>query len=437
MDLQDRLQKAIEEHGVPGASVAVWRDGRLHEAAAGVVNRNTGVAATTDSVFQVGSTTKVWTAALVMQLADEGLVELDSPVGEYLPDFAHGAVTVRQLLMHSAGFDGDLFEDTGRGDDCLDKYLEYLRGAGRVHEPGEIFSYCNAGYCVLGALVARLRGVSWEQAMREHLFGPLGVTHAALLGEEAVYFRAAVGHVGPDNAVYSEWLMPRSNAPAGATMSLALRELVAFGRTLAAGGVAPDGTRVLSQESVAAMLTPQIDVPGGGAPLAEKWGLGVELFGWGAFGHDGNTPGQSTFWRIVPGSDFVIAMTGNGGSFAGLVADVAMPVIEEATGLTVPSPRVPPREPAAVDGAPYVGGYRGPQYGYEVAAAENGLDVTLLPGPLMESMGATRTTRRYVHFHGESFISAEPQDGRYDSITFVLRDGRAAYLHNGRAVARA
>ncbi|MGV9385430.1 serine hydrolase domain-containing protein [Nonomuraea sp. NPDC003707] len=437
MDLRDRLAEAAREHGVPGAAVAVWHDGELHEAATGVVNTATGVETTKDSVFQVGSTTKVWTAALVMQLVEDGLVELDQPVGEHLPDFAFGGVTVRQLLMHTAGFDGDVFEDTGRGDDCLDTFLEHLRTAGHVHEPGELFSYCNAGYCVLGALVARLRGGTWEQAMRERLLTPLGATHAALFGEEAVLFRASAGHVGPDAAVYPRWQMPRSNAPAGSTMCLAPRELVVFGRALAAGGLAPNGTRLLSEASVAAMLTPQIHVPGVGGALADRWGLGVELFGWGAFGHDGGTPGQSTFWRVVPESGFVIAMSGNGGSFFGLMDDVARPVIEEATGLTMPARPLPPQAPEPVDGAPYAGRYTGPQLGYEVAAAGDGLDVTLIPGPLMESMGSTRTTTRYVHLHGESFIAVEAEGGRHDVVTFVMRDGTAAYLHNGRAVARA
>lgn len=436
MDLRDRLTEAAREHGVPGAAVAVWHDGELHEAATGVVNTATGVETTTDSVFQVGSTTKVWTSALVMQLVEDGLVALDRPVGDYLTDFAFGAVTVRQLLTHTAGFDGDVFEDTGRGDDCLEKFLDHLRAAGHVHDPGELFSYCNAGYCVLGALVARLRGGTWEQAMRERLLTPLGATHAALFGEEAVLFRASAGHVGPDATVYPGWQMPRSNAPAGSTLCLAPRELVAFGRALAAGGLAPDGTRLLSAESVSAMLTPQVNVPGVGGALADRWGLGVELFGWGAYGHDGGTPGQSTFWRVVPEADLVIAMSGNGGSFFGLMADVARPVIEEATGLSVPAQPVPPRAPKPVDGSLYAGRYAGPQLGYEVAAAADGLDVTLIPGPLMESMGATRATSRYVHLDGESFIAVEAEDARHDVVTFVMREGKAAYLHNGRAVAR-
>src|SRR6266545_4396953 len=120
-DLQTRLDEAARRHDVPGAVVAVGYESELAEAATGVVNRNTGVATTPESVFQIGSVTKVWTTALVMQLVDEGLVELDQPVRRYLPGFAvvdpeaTETVTVRQLLSHTGGFDGDLFEDTGRG----------------------------------------------------------------------------------------------------------------------------------------------------------------------------------------------------------------------------------------------------------------------------------------------------------------------------------
>ena len=128
---------------MPGAAVAVGVGDELVEAATGVVNRDTGVETTTDSVFQIGSVTKVWTAALVMQLVDEGLVDLDAPVRRYLPEFgvvdaaASASVTVRQLLSHTGGFDGDLFEDTGRGDDAVDRLLAFMRtNARQVHPTG-------------------------------------------------------------------------------------------------------------------------------------------------------------------------------------------------------------------------------------------------------------------------------------------------------------
>ncbi len=442
-DLQKRLDEAARRHDVPGVSLAVWANGELYEVATGVLNRNTGVETTTDSVFQVGSTTKVWTAALVMQLVDEGLVDLDRPVRDYLPEFAvadgsEKVITVRHLLTHSGGFDGDLFEDTGRGDDYLDKYIDFLHGAGHVHEPGALFSYCNAGYCALGALVARLRGTTWEQAMREHLLGPLGATHWALLPEEAIVFRAAAGHIGPDNAVNLTWAMPRSNAPAGSTMCLALRELVRFGRMFTAGGVAEDGTRLLSEESVAAMRTRQIDVPVIPGLLADRWGLGFELFDWGGevFGHDGGTIGQSTFWRVVPGADFAIAMSANGGALLGLIADLALPLIREVTGLPVPDLPSPPEKPRVVDPATYTGRYEGPMYAWEVTEAHGGLDVTLIPGEFMQKGGQTRTTTRFVHYADHSFIGAELKNGMHEPITFVVEDGRATHLHAGARTLR-
>lgn len=443
-NLQERFDEAARRHGVPGAALAFWTGGRLVEVATGVVNRNTGVETTADSVFQVGSTTKVWTAALVMQLVDEGLVELDRPVGDYLPEFAvadgaEKAITVRHLLTHTGGFDGDLFEDTGRGDDCLDKYVDFLHDAGHVHAPGALFSYCNAGYCVLGALVARVRGATWERVMRERLLDPLGATHSALLPEEAILFRAAAGHVGPEGVVHHAWVMPRSNAPAGSTMCLAPRELVRFGRIFVAGGLAEDGTRLLSEESVAAMRTGQVDVPGISGLLADRWGLGFELFDWGGevYGHDGGTIGQSTFWRVVPGADFAIAMSANGGGFLGLLADVVLPVIREVTGLPVPDFPVPAGTPRAVDPTPYAGRYEGPMIAYEVTGADGGLDITMIPDEFMVGAGTPRTTTRFVHHSGHSFIAAEPRDGAHETITFVVEDGRAAYIHNGRALPRA
>ena len=140
-----------------------------------------------------------------MQLADEGLLDLDATVVTYLPDFgladseAARTMTVRQLLCHKAGFEGDIFTDTGTNDDCVQKYVETLKTDPQLFPPGEMFSYNNAGYCVLGRIVEVLRGKPWDQALREHLFTPLGLTHAATDANSAILFRAAVGHLpNPD-----------------------------------------------------------------------------------------------------------------------------------------------------------------------------------------------------------------------------------------------
>jgi CubicO group peptidase (beta-lactamase class C family) len=447
-DLQARLDEAAAAHGdVAGAAIAVGAGRDLAEAATGLVNRDTGVAATPESLFQIGSVTKVWTATLVLQLVDEGLVDLDRPVREYLPGFAVAdpavteTVTVRQLLAHTGGFDGDVFEDTGRGDDALERYVAHLRDAAQIHPPGALFSYCNSGYSVLGALVARQRGGTWEDVLRRHVIEPLGAAYVALLAEEAVLFRVAAGHVrmpGAEHAgVVPRWQLPRSTAPAGASTCAAPRELIRFGRMFLDGGVAADGTRLLSADAVSAMCTPHVTVPGPRGRVTDRWGLGFAHYDWGGptvIGHDGGTLGQSALWRLVPEHDFVIAMLVNGPGVPLLYDDVFRPVVEEVTGVRVPPLQAPPAEPLPVgDTSAYLGTYAGPLLSYEVEAAPDGLDITLVPGELAASMGEERQTNRFVRLDGDSFISVLPEAGRHTVLTFV-QNGQ--YLHNGRALPR-
>jgi CubicO group peptidase (beta-lactamase class C family) len=114
-NLASRLAASIEKHKVPGASAAVFRAGHWEVAAAGVTNVTTGVDVTAETVMHIGSITKVLNATLVMQLVDEGRVELTAPLKRYLPDFqvadrkATKLITVEMLLNHTCGIDGEYF----------------------------------------------------------------------------------------------------------------------------------------------------------------------------------------------------------------------------------------------------------------------------------------------------------------------------------------
>src|SRR5690606_2967682 len=104
-----------------------------------VLNTATGVPVGADAVFQVGSITKVWTTVLLMQLVEEGELDLDAPVRTVLPDLTLAdekvavELTTRHLLTHTSGIDGDLFTDTGRGDDAVEKYVASLASAALLH----------------------------------------------------------------------------------------------------------------------------------------------------------------------------------------------------------------------------------------------------------------------------------------------------------------
>ena len=138
VEWQQRLDELVRRHGVPGASLAVLADGDVSTAASGILNAGTGVTATPDSVFQIGSITKIFTTMLVMRLADEHQLDLDQKVAELLPELrladadadALGRITVRHLLTHTSGIPGDHFVDTGRGDDAVAKYVPPLARTG-------------------------------------------------------------------------------------------------------------------------------------------------------------------------------------------------------------------------------------------------------------------------------------------------------------------
>lgn len=437
-DLRERLDEAAARHGIPGAAVAVGQGDELAEAATGVVNRDTGVTTTPDTLFQIGSVTKVWTAALVHQLVDEGLIDLDRPVRHYLPGFAvvdpaaTETVTVRQLLLHVGGFEGDLFEDTGRGDDALDKYLVFLGGhAQQVFPPGAAYSYSNAGYAVLGALAARLRGAAtWESVVRERLITPLGARHTALLAEEAILFRAAAGHGGDDATVMPVWQLPRSLAPAGATMCAAPRDLVRLGRAFF------DSSGPLSDATITAMTTHQLTLPGLPERGSAGRALGPELFDWqgtAAFGHNGDTIGQGTQWRVVPSHGLVIAMSANHQAYTAFFDELLDGIVHDLTGLTVPPRPTPPAAPSRPGPPEYAGHYAIPLGTYAVTPTPTGLDVTVTPAPIGGRPGGPATTAAYVHLTGTTFIATDPDHGIHDTVTFV--DG-GHYLFSGRMAPR-
>ena len=362
------LAKLATEHGVAGASVAVRQGDDVVVAATGVTNLRTGVEVTPDTVFQIGSITKSYTAALVMQLVDEGKVDLDTPVQKYLPEFttadptSAATVTVRRLLDHTSGMDGDVFEDFGRGDDCVERYVAAMSGLVHTHPVGSFFSYCNSGYVLLGRLIERLRGCGWDAALKQHLLDPLGAPDTVTLPEDVILRPCAVGHLptGPDGAlqVTPQWHLARALSPAG-VISAPANEVLRFARMLTDDGRAADGTQVLSADAVRSMRELQVELP---EPytLGDGWGLGLILYrnrGPVVFGHDGSTLGQNAFLRIVPEADLAIVLLTNGGGAGALFDALVRPLLSELAGAELNRTPHPPAEQVTVDPSAFVGGY--------------------------------------------------------------------------------
>ena len=271
---QERLDTIAKETGVPGAELGILRlhdDGpdELYTFATGVLNAKTGRNVTVDSLFQIGSISKTWTGTVIMQLVEEGKISLDQLVKDIIPGFTlinedlTNSVTIRHLLTHTSGIDGDVFVDTGRGDDCLQKYVdEIMPTAIQIHPLGATWSYCNSGFIILGRIIEIVTGQVWDAAMKERLFAPLGLTHTVTLPEEALLLDTAVGHVAtvPEPVVAPVWTLQRNAGPAGLIVAR-VADLLAFARLHLKDGVTADGTVVISPESAQAMRAFEADVP--------------------------------------------------------------------------------------------------------------------------------------------------------------------------------
>ncbi|OPC77534.1 hypothetical protein B4N89_44395 [Embleya scabrispora] len=447
--LRTRLAELVEKSGIPGASLAVRVGDRTVATAVGVLDVETEYPATTDSVFQIGSITKVWTTTLVMQLVDEGLIDLDVPIRTYIPDLrlvdedAAARVTTRHLLCHTAGFEGELFDDHGNGDDSLVRLMASLATVGeQLFPPGETFSYSNAGFDLLGLLVEVRTGLTWERALRERIVAPLGLTHVANNATESILLRTAIGHIGgPDgsNVKAPVHHTDRNGAPSGSALAMTATDLLEFAAAHIRLGQLADGKRLLSEDSARAMREPQVEIGGDGAFGARKWGLGWILYDWSGgevVGHDGGTIGQSAMLRVVPERDVSVALLTNGGALYG-VYDLICELLDTLADVRPPAPALPPAEPPAVDASYLVGSYASPAQRVDIAETEDGLIATMrMLGPLAALLGDDTATVRVVPTSERMLISTEAVGGRHQQFLFLGEGERAEFLHVGRAMRR-
>ncbi|HUQ61452.1 serine hydrolase [Lentzea sp.] len=437
---QRRLSALAAKHGVPGAALGILYRGEVVQAHHGVLNTRTGVEVTDDSVFQIGSIGKVWTSTVVMQLVDEGLLDLDAPIADVLPELklkdpvVERKVTMRHLLTHTSGIDGDLFTDTGRGDDCLELYTRLLADAPQNHPLGATFSYSNAGFVLAGRVIEKITGKTWDAALKEKLFAPLGLTRTGTLPEEALLHRAAVGHMEEDGEQVPApvWQLPRSLGPAGTIFSTT-EDVLAFARMHLEGGVAQDGTRVLSEESAAAMTEKQTDLPDPNA-LGDSWGVGWIRFGWDGhrlIGHDGNTIGQSAFLRLLPEQQLAVTLLTNGDHAREIYLELYREIFAELAGVAMPRPVEPAAEPPAVDLARYVGRYERESTHMEITEGEKGLRLrTAITGPL-KGLVPDPPEVDLVPLDDTTFVCRMAENESWTSVVFYSLPTGEEYVHMG------
>jgi CubicO group peptidase (beta-lactamase class C family) len=448
-ELDAKIEKAMKELAIPGATVGVIYAGKEYVQGYGVTNVDYPVPVDSDTLFRIGSTTKTFTGTALMRLVEKGKVELDAPVRRYLPDFAVAdraasrQVTVRNLVQHCVGWLGDDIEDFGSGADAAESYVASMTRLQQLAPVGKVFAYNDSALVVAGRIIEVVTGLPYETVIAESVLAPLELGHTGFFTEELIGMNFAASHnVVKGKAVPepSFWPVPRSINPTGGLIS-SVADQLRWARFHMGDGRPPGGgKRLLSRRSLQAM---QSDPGPGGTLLDELEGMGITWMlrptaeGDRIVQHGGNWPGQSSGFMMVPSRGFAITLLTNSVGGQELTGSLFGEDWLLRSFAGVSNPAAVPKDKSGAELAPYEGRYKasniipdGRWNHTEIALAAKGGRLAV-DGPIASAAFAFYRDEYLLDLDAEG----NPDGGRSNFVRGA--DGKIAWLRtHGRLLKR-
>ncbi|HEX4959945.1 MAG TPA: serine hydrolase [Thermoanaerobaculia bacterium] len=351
----DHLLASSYASGSPGAAILVVKDGKVVlRKGFGTANLELGIPVAPDMVFEIGSITKQFTAASILLLQERGRLRVEDEITKYLPDFpTHGQkITLENLLTHTSGIPSY----TGlpewyphiREDLTLDALIALFKDKPLEFTPGEKWAYDNSGYVLLGAIIEKVSGKSYERFVEEEIFQKLGMTHSRYGHPEEIIPRRASGYSkgesGYRNADFVSMTQPYA---AGALMSN-VDDLLIWGRAL-------ESETLLKKTSLDRMLTSA--TLKSGAATHYGYGMGVFDFeGRRVLLHGGGINGFTTALLRVPSERLFISILTNTDSGDPGPEALAVRILAKALGKPVEERKTIELGPQTLQG--YTGVYQ-------------------------------------------------------------------------------
>lgn len=358
-ELDAVIQAELEQTKTPGAVVAIVQGDKIvYNKGFGFANIESKQPVTPDMLFRIGSMTKMYTAATLLTLAEEGKIDLHAPIGKYLSGLPPrlSAVTAHQLLTHTAGL-MDRVSLVGTHDEAkLGEAVLSYQDSLFFSEPGDVFSYQNPAWSLAGYLCEKLAGEFYSKAMENRILKPLGMRQTTIHPTIAMTYPMSVGHLG-DAGKSAQVMRPiEDNSrdwPAGFLFSNTT-DLARFAMAFMNGGRL-DGKQALSEKIIAQMSKPyvpmQSQIEGGfyGYGLMSLKQRGVELVE-----HGGTMAGFASDFVMAPAQRVAVIVLANRRFHLMKTVDKALEVMLPFT----PKPPTPqPLELTASECDEYVGSY--------------------------------------------------------------------------------
>lgn len=362
----------------PGGAVIVVKDGTpVYRRAIGMASMELGVPLTADSVFRLGSITKQFTAAAVMLLVEDGTVSLTDPIEKYLPGYPTQGhvITVEHLLTHTSGIQSytaipGWFPGKIRADLPLLELIDGFKKEPMQFAPGERYAYNNSAYVILGAVIEKASGVSYEQFLATRIFTPLGMTHT-FFGSNRPLIRGRVqGYSEDKGAVVNAQFLSMTQPHAAGSIVSTVDDLAKWDAALTAG-------TLLKPASLTRMSTPYRLKDG----TSTGYGYGLQtkaLRGHPTLEHSGGIFGFSTFAVRVPDARVYVAVLANSDAPKTSPAYLARRLAAVALGSPFPERTAITLDAATL--AKYAGVYEGSDGVRRTVSLDGGTLFTQRPG---------------------------------------------------------
>jgi len=282
----------------------------------GVEDPDKKIPATAETVYRVGSVSKLFTDIAIMQLVERGVIDLDAPATNYLPDFTpknsfNKAITLRQLMSHRAGLVreppvGHYFDDTAPS---LAQTVQSLNSTALVYEPEKRIKYSNAGIAVVGYVLEKNQKQPFPQYLQKTVLAPMGLRHSSFEPAPEITVHLAKAYLWSyDGRNFVAPAFELGMAPAGSMYST-VTDLARFMSVLFNGGKS-GGSQILKPETLEKMWTPQFAAPG------QKSGFGIgfaisEWQGYRRIGHGGAIYGFATELEALPEAKLGVVVVTN------------------------------------------------------------------------------------------------------------------------------
>jgi CubicO group peptidase (beta-lactamase class C family) len=315
--IDDYIMAQVRQLHIPGVSLAIVRDGRTIKAQGyGFANIELKAPATKDTVYEIGSNTKQFTAAAIMMLVEEGKVRLEDPITKYFPEAPQTwrGITIRHLITHTSGIQNHVavprwldvfrtnlaFETTPTRDDLLKMFFKLPL----EFQPGETWAYDNTGYYLLGIVIEKASGKSYWQFLDERIFKPLGMTATRSTDPQPIVPNRASGYEWKnDHFENRPVLLPAIGFSAGSLLST-VEDTVKWDGALY-------GEKLLKKSSLDQMWTATMAKDGADAPFNYGFGCFIDSYhGNRLVQHSGGTPGfSSVIYRFLDDKLTIIILT--------------------------------------------------------------------------------------------------------------------------------